>query len=425
VRVLFTSFALDAHFLGQVPLAWALRSAGHEVRIASQPALTRTITAAGLTAVPVGSDHHWHDAMAGEGDDGTEQGFDAMLDLDPAGPHVHHWEVLKAVQEQLTEKFLAPANNPSMVDDLVAFARHWRPDLVLWEPFTPAGAIAAEAAGAAHARLLWGADLFLDQRQAFLRELEHRPAAGRRDPAAEWLDGLLDRYGLVFEERLLRGQWTVDQMPSAVRLPLEGDTVPMRYIPYNGTAVVPDWLREPPARPRICLTLGITGRDGGEFLGVPLPRIFEALAELGDVEIVATLSASQRELVPELPDNVRAVDFVPLHALLPTCSAVAHHGGAGTWSTAAACGVPQLVFPSVWDDFYRARRTAELGAGLVIQPDALTSEGLRTGLRRLLDEPSFADGAERLRRDMLADPAPGDVVATLEKLAGEHQESAW
>ncbi|GAA4900194.1 activator-dependent family glycosyltransferase [Streptomyces coeruleoprunus] len=426
MRVIFTSFALDAHFLGQVPLAWALRSAGHEVRVASQPALTRTITAAGLTAVPVGDDHGWHEAMAGADGDGTDGdgGWDALLDLDPARPEVHHWEVLKAVNAELTERFLKPANNPSMVDDLVAFARSWRPDLVIWEPFTPAGAIAAEAVGAAHARLLWGADLFLDQRQSFLRELADRPAGQRHDPAAEWLGGLLDRYGLGYDERMLRGQWTIDQMPAGVRLPLDGHTVPMRYVPYNGTAVVPDWLREPPARPRICLTLGITGRDGAAFLGVPLTTLFDALADL-DAEIVATLNAAQREQVPNLPDNVRPVDFVPLHALLPTCSAIAHHGGAGTWSTACAAGVPQLVFPSVWDDFYRARRTAELGAGLVVHPRELTSDALRENLRRLLDEPSFADGAERLRRDMEADPSPAAVVSSLEKLTLEHQDPGW
>lgn len=425
MRVVFTSFALNAHFLGQVPLAWALRSAGHEVRVASQPALTGTITAAGLTAVPVGEDHGWHEAMAGAGG-GTDQdgGWDALLDLDPAQPQAHHWEVLKAVAAQLTERFLAPANNPSMVDGLVEFARSWRPDLVIWEPFTPAGAVAAEAVGAAHARLLWGADLFLDQRQAYLRELADRPAAQHHDPAAQWLTGLLDRYGLAFDERMLRGQWTIDSMPASVRLPLEGRTVPMRYIPYNGTAVVPDWLREPPSRPRICLTLGITGRDGASFLGVPLTTLFDALADL-DAEIVATLDAAQREQIPNLPDNVRAVDFVPLHALLPTCSAIAHHGGAGTWSTAAAAGVPQLVFPSVWDDFYRARRTADLGAGLVVHPRDLTSEALRAGLGRLLDEPSFADGAERLRGEMEADPSPADVVPTLEKLTREHQDTGW
>ncbi|MEE3921336.1 hypothetical protein V2I01_33205 [Micromonospora sp. BRA006-A] len=54
MRVLFTTFAAKVHMYSQVPLAWALHTAGHEVRIASQPDLADDITHTGLTAVPVG-----------------------------------------------------------------------------------------------------------------------------------------------------------------------------------------------------------------------------------------------------------------------------------------------------------------------------------------------------------------------------------
>lgn len=418
MRVIFTSFALDAHFLGQVPLAWALRSAGHEVRVVSQPALTETITAAGLTAVPVGDDHNLLDALATEEDADNATAWDATYDLDPARPEVHSWEFLQASNAQLTTRFFAQVNNDPMVEGLVRFARAWCPDLVIWEPFTVAGALAAEATGAAHARLLWGADLYLDQRQAFLRA---NRSAGRPDLLAEWLGGVVDRYGLVFDERMVRGKWTIDQMPASIRLPLGERTVPMRYVPYNGAAVVPEWLHEPPVRPRVCLTVGITSRSGADHLTASLSNLFDAVGDL-DVEIVTTLDAAQREQVPHLPDNVRVVEFVPLHALLPTCSAIAHHGGAGTWSTAAAAGVPQLIFPSVWDNSYRARRTAEVGAGLVVRRTELTPNALRDGLRQLLDEPGLSDGAERLRREILADPAPSDVVPLLEKLTLEHHD---
>jgi len=409
MRVIFTSFALDAHFLGQVPLAWALRCAGHEVRMASQPALTASITAAGLTAVPVGADHTWQDAMAGA----DNADWDVTLDLDPARPEVHHPELVGAVAVEMTNRFFARANNDSMVADLVGFARSWRPDLIIWEPFTPAGAIAATVTGAAHARLLWGADLIVDQRQALL-------CAAGADPLADWLDGVAGQYGFGFDEQLIRGQWTIDQLPASVRLPLGEPTVPMRYIPYNGPAVVPDWLREPPERPRVCLTVGISERHGANFVEVTLPRLLEAVADL-DAEIVATLSPAARAQVPTLPDNVRAVEFVPLHALLPTCSAIVHHAGAGTWATAVASGVPQLMFPSVFDNAYRARRTEELGAGLVVPAASATASALRDGLVRLLNEPSFADGADRLRREMEADPTPSDVVPQLEKLTAQHQ----
>ncbi|MBC6449047.1 activator-dependent family glycosyltransferase [Actinokineospora xionganensis] len=415
MRVLFTSFALDAHYLGSVPLAWALRAAGHEVRVASQPALTDTITSAGLTAVPVGEDHTLLGAMSGFEVDGAADTPWNAIDLDPTRPEVQSPAFLRALNELLPSKFFAHANNDSMIDDLVRFARHWRPDLVIWEPFTFAGAIAAKAVGAAHARLLWGADLFLNQRLTYLRLLGNEP-----DPLAEWLGGVLDRHGLLFDEATVRGQWTIDQMPAGIRLPLGEHTVPMRYVPYNGPAVVPDWLREPPTRPRVCLTVGLTARDGADYLVGSLDGMFDAVGDL-DVEIVATLNADQRARISRLPANVHAVDFVPLHALLPTCSAIAHHGGAGTWSTAAVSGTPQLIFPSVWDNSYRARRTAEVGAGLLIPADELTPEALRDGLRRLLDEPRFAEGADRLRAEMTNDPSPGDVVPVLEKLTARHQ----
>ena len=409
MRVIFTSFALDAHFFGQVPLAWALRCAGHEVRVASQPALTASITSAGLTAVPVGADHGWQDAMAGP----DNPDWDVTLDLDPARPQSHHPDLVRAVATEMTNRFFARANNDSMIDDLVAFARAWQPDLVIWEPFTPAGAIAAAVTGAAHARLLWGADLIVDQREALLR------APAGPDPVGDWLGAVAGRHGLVFDEELIRGQWTIDQLPSSIRLPSGEPTVPMRYVPYNGPAVVPDWLREPPRRPRVCLTIGISERHGANFVDVTLPRLLEAVADL-DAEIVATLSQTARAAVA-LPDNVRAVDFVPLHALLPTCSAIVHHAGAGTWATAVAAGVPQLMFPSVFDNAYRARRTAELGAGLVVPAAEATASALRDGLVRLLAEPSFAEGADRLSRELLAEPAPTDVVPALEKLTFQHQ----
>ncbi|MFI1169707.1 hypothetical protein ACH4UM_40765 [Streptomyces sp. NPDC020801] len=54
MRVLFTPSAATSHINTQVPLAWALRSAGHQVYVASQPNATSTITHTGLTAIPIG-----------------------------------------------------------------------------------------------------------------------------------------------------------------------------------------------------------------------------------------------------------------------------------------------------------------------------------------------------------------------------------
>ncbi|MFE5330502.1 activator-dependent family glycosyltransferase [Embleya sp. NPDC056575] len=418
MRVLITSLAVEAHFNGAVPLAWALRAAGHEVRVASHPALTESITRAGLTAVPVGTDHVHHELVR---DLGAE--LDTFYrDIDFTGERGDDYVALKGANTLLTATFYAQANNDSMVDELVDFARYWQPDLVIWEPFTFAGAVAARACGAAHARLLWGPDLFLRMRTAFRQRMELLPAESHDDSLEEWLTWTLDRFGCAFDEEVVVGQWNIDQMPPGVRLPSGRPTVPMRYVPYNGRSVVPAWLREPPRRPRVCLTVGITSRDTDHPNPVSLDEVFEAVFDL-DIEVVATLDAAQRAEVTRVPDNTRVVDFVPLHALLPGCSAAIHHGGAGTWSTAAVSGVPQLVIAGMWDNVYRARRLADLGAGLFLPPDELTAAGLRDGLEQLLTKPSFREDARRLQAVIAAEPSPADVVPTLEELAGRHRRA--
>ena len=64
MRVLFVSLSEKSHVYLMVPLAWALSAAGHDVRVASYPLAVETITRAGLTAVPVGTDHGVHRDMS-------------------------------------------------------------------------------------------------------------------------------------------------------------------------------------------------------------------------------------------------------------------------------------------------------------------------------------------------------------------------
>ena len=56
MRVLFTTWAWPSHLYALVQLAWACRSAGHEVLVASQPELLDEIIRTGLPGVAVGAD---------------------------------------------------------------------------------------------------------------------------------------------------------------------------------------------------------------------------------------------------------------------------------------------------------------------------------------------------------------------------------
>ncbi|WP_435149819.1 activator-dependent family glycosyltransferase [Micromonospora aurantiaca (nom. illeg.)] len=420
MRILLTSFAMDAHFNGAVPLAWALRAAGHEVRVASQPALTESIVRAGLTAVPVGDDHKMEQVARHVGA-GMYAHHSAPDFLEHRPEHLDA-DFMIASNSLLTATYYAQINNDSMVDELVAYARHWQPDLVIWELFTFAGAVAARASGAASARILSFPDTFYGVRAAMLGRLAELPEEQRDDSLAEWLSLVLDRHGCRFDEEIVTGHWTIDQMPPGVRLELGLPTVPMRYVAYNGPtpAVVPDWLRADPERPRVCFTLGETIRQTSFPNAVRVADLFAAIEDL-DIEAVALLSEEELADVPAVPANTRVVDRVPLHALMPSCAAIAHHGGAGTWATAAAYGVPQVAMGWMWDAIYRAQRLEAFGAGRFLPSFELSPDRLRADLVRILDEPSFAESAGALSRTMAETPSPVEVVPELERLTTRHR----
>ncbi|NKZ01360.1 activator-dependent family glycosyltransferase [Nocardiopsis dassonvillei subsp. albirubida] len=414
MRILFSAYSEKTHFFSMVPLAWALRAAGHEVRVASHPELAPTITEAGLTAVPVGRDHgmwrvlstvhgtkHWSQVPPF---DVADQPADAVS-----------FEYLKDGYDGVVPWWFRLTND-SLSADLIEFARQWRPDLVVWEPTTFAGAVAAEAVGALHARLTWGVDLHGRVREMFVHARDQQRRGPEDDPLRRWLARLAGSAGVPYSERLTVGHFTIDQLPPSFRLPTSLRYVDMRYVPYNGPSVVEEWLRRPPSRPRVGVCLGLTARERGGDEPLPLARIVEALAA-ADVEVVVAPAPTG----VRLPANVRTAEFVPLQALAPTCSALVHHGGFGTACTTSVHGVPQLAIADQLDAPLISRGIERYGAGLHLDPRDADPASVSGALARLLGEPGFRRGAERLREDMTALPSPASVAEQLVESVSEHR----
>src|SRR6185369_4266802 len=113
---------------------------------------------AGLTAVPVGRDHRlWRSVNRflgkrfAEIDPETHEAVRGTrilpFDLAEHGPEQLGWEHLTTMYDNLVRTWYKIVNN-TMIDDLVAFTGWWRPDLVVWEPNSYAGAVAARLSGA-------------------------------------------------------------------------------------------------------------------------------------------------------------------------------------------------------------------------------------------------------------------------------------
>ena len=110
--------------------------------------------------------------------------------------------------------------------------------------------------------------------------------------------------------------------------------------------------------------------------------------------------------VGALPDSIRVIDDAPHRRLFPLCSVIVHHGGADAMHAAALSGVPQVLIPHIFDQYYFAHRVEQLGIGPAGLPrKRLTAKRLAAALRVALSDETQAKAREfapRMIRDGLA-----------------------
>jgi vancomycin aglycone glucosyltransferase len=101
-------------------------------------------------------------------------------------------------------------------------------------------------------------------------------------------------------------------------------------------------------------------------------------------------------------DDCFVVGEVNQQALFQRVATVIHHGGAGTTSTAARAGVPQIVVPLIADQPLWANRVAALGIGVAHNGQSPTPDSLTAALATTLSPETQArakDVAATLRTD--------------------------
>ncbi len=400
MRILFTAAPAYGLLLPIVPLIWAARAAGHEVALATTSDMTEVAARAGLTVIDVFPDRaRWGSLM------GLIGHPDAVpADLPP--------EITSAARARAPFAMFTA----TMTEPTIAAARAFRPDLVATTGDHLAGALTAAAVDVPVLeignRISWSdrdADWqarpspFADE--AVVRPVRERlgiPSGGpaivaRIDPRAPSMGGLAADQA---DPRDGRPWWA------------------MQYVPFNGGAVVPDWVHRPPDRPRVGVTLGtvVPLLTGTTSLGV----VVEALAAL-DVDVVLAGGSTDLTGLGALPDNIRSVGYLPLSVFLPSCSLLIHHGGSGTTAAPLFYGVPQLVLPAFADNPLSAQRVVDRGVGLAHDPGTIDTMIIRDLVDRLLSEPAFAEAAGQVRDEIATQPTPSAIIARLETaLADRH-----
>ncbi|MFD8812050.1 nucleotide disphospho-sugar-binding domain-containing protein [Streptomyces sp. NPDC059627] len=361
MRMLFMSPPNLGAVFGMVPLAQAAVAAGHDVLFGTCSTAVPLLAQAGLNVVDVAPD----------GD------FAALL------PRERH-AFASNRPDAVSERSGAPHFFETFADLMLAGSRElvarWRPDLVV------------HTSQALVARHLGVPTLF--HGIGFL----HHP-----DMVSPWLRAKSARRRGICD-------FAVNVSPPSMSA-VEPFGRPMRYIPYSGGGALPDWLFQPLRRSRIAVTLGTVAP---RFTGThPLQWILDSAGQV-DAEFVFALGGADPAGLGRLPANVRAVAWLPLDALVRTCTAVVHHGGAGSIMASLDAGLPQLVLPQGADQFDNTDVLIRRGVGVTSSLDRPAAEVLC----RLLDDERLAASARQVQAEMAAMPTPAETVSKIAQDVG-------
>lgn len=396
MRVLFASWAQTGHYQPLVPLGWALRAAGHEVAVLTNPSFVPTVAGSGLTAVPVGPDidvtRELRERFAALSSTRVTTGVSAAAAGRARARELPGNQMGRVTMGSVLEGCLA------MLDDALEFTARWRPDLVVFEPTGFLGPAVARLRGLPSARVLWAPDY----------------TAGLQAITNRLFGAEFERFGLVDVD--LTGTLTLDPCPPRLQVRDNVRRRPMRYVPYPGPRPsAPHALTVRGGRRRVAMTWGTTTHNLGMSDSYLAPRVLRALSAL-DADIVLAVGPRELPEFGELPANVIHAGPVPLREVLPACDAVVHQAGGGTTMTSVLAGPPQLAMPTLDDTTFNAECLAATGAGIHLGPDADETE-IRRNARSLLDDPAYREQARRLRAEAAAMPPPSDVVRVLADLA--------
>lgn len=403
MRVLFSVSAWPGHYFPMIPLARQLTAAGHPVRVLCAPSQAGPVAAAGLIPEPVL--------------DGLDMVLQARLShfwLAQAGGWPHAWlpphpvtgRELTRLEEfdfaayRREHRADALAATERSFDAAVAFARRWRPDIVVHDRLSLEGLLAARVLGIPAAAYLWG-------------------PVGVGEPGPLRLvpgdpTGSFPRYG-AGELGEAPFRHVIDPCPDGLRPPVaDAGRLAVRYVPYAGPLAG----SPPPAggRPRVCVVWGssLTAMAGpGSFV---VPDVLAALQGLG-LDVVALVSAPDAARL-DPPPGVWVASDVPLARALAGAAAVVHHGGAGCVMTAVAAGVPQIAITFAGEQAANADRVAATGAGWHIPGHELDLAAVRGTVTAAARDGSCRRAAAALAAQNEARPDLAALTGELALLAG-------
>ena len=188
-------------------------------------------------------------------------------------------------------------------------------------------------------------------------------------------------------------------------------------------------------RPLVYISLGTVINDRPDFYS----RCIEALKDQDADILISCGNVIDIEALGVLPDNVKVYPYVDQPDILSKADVFITHCGMNSVSESLYMATPPVLYPQTSEQRAVARRTIEIGAGLMLTDDSV--QGIRSAVQEVLNNASYSTAAKACSEDFRScigtagaaefiENAPHlsegvDVLSELNKANGRFQIVYW
>lgn len=146
-------------------------------------------------------------------------------------------------------------------------------------------------------------------------------------------------------------------------------------------------------RALVYISLGTVINDRPDFYG----KCIEALKDMDVDVIISCGSAIDREALGVLPKNVQVYPYVDQLDVLSKADVFITHCGMNSVSESLYMAAPMVLYPQTNEQKAVARRTMEIGAGIMLSDDS--AQGIRSAVQNVLGSDSYRVSADECSKD--------------------------
>ena len=300
-----------------------------------------------------------------------------------------------------TVPFLFLNEAGSCIDPILEVLREDKPDAILHDFAGIAGTIAADALHVPNIMIYTSYPS--NDSYSMAASFENVPADHPLRVAADQIaEGFVKKYGCrkMTIREIFDGQGDLNLVMMQKRLVPNSETFGDNFV-FTGVQIgkrtaFGSWQAPDNGKPLLYSSLGTAFNNWPEYY----PILFDAVRDL-DINVFAALGSIDPASLKDIPANVEVGQMVPQLDILSQASVFITHAGMGGTGEAIYYGVPMIAIPQMEEQAITARQIEKLGLGCAfLDKNAITSEGLKAAIVKLLTEPSYKETAHAFSEDM-------------------------